>query len=395
MIILHRLEAENFLSLQRVNVELRDLNVLVGPNGSGKSNLLRVIGFLGDTARMDLGPAIEAHGGMAQLRFRGETGRSTRSVRLKVEAHVTPHASDTAPDEYSLTFWRQGRTLQRREEFKFKRLKGRGRRITLTGHKAEIHNDAALQAQAPSRSISLRPDSAGLSTLQRLSEKDGAPQVRQFASLFERFRVFDPDVSKARRPASSLDSGTLAADASNLAAFLVYLKREAPDTFHLLLQDLRTIVPSVKDLHFETLGGPTSAVKLSLEEHALAGRTDLAHASFGTIRALAVLAMLHDPHPPPLTCMEEIDHGLHPYALDVVVDRLRTASEKTQLILATHSPALVNRLNYDELIVCERDDETGASRIPAIDPEDIKEIARDDELALGELWFSGVLGGIL
>lgn len=54
----------------------------------------------------------------------------------------------------------------------------------------------------------------------------------------------------------------------------------------------------------------------------------------------------------------------------------------------------MNRLRASELIVCERDPETGASRIPAITTEEIEALMSDEEvLGLGELWFSGVLGG--
>ena len=84
--------------------------------------------------------------------------------------------------------------------------------------------------------------------------------------------------------------------------------------------------------------------------------------------------------------------GLSP--LDRIVERLRSASERTQLLLATHSPTLVNRLAPEELIICERDPDTGASLIPAIDPSEVRSIAAEDELGLGELWFTGTLGGV-
>jgi len=86
------------------------------------------------------------------------------------------------------------------------------------------------------------------------------------------------------------------------------------------------------------------------------------------------LALLHDPAPPRLTCIEEVDHGLHPYALDRLVERMRSAATRTQLLLATHSPALVNRLRPEELIICERDAEAGASRTPAIPQSQVREI---------------------
>jgi predicted ATPase len=105
--------------------------------------------------------------------------------------------------------------------------------------------------------------------------------------------------------------------------------------------------------------------------------------------------LLYDPNPSALTCIEEIDHGLHPQALELLVERLREASERTQFIIATHSPALADRLKPEELIVCERLPD-GSSAIPAVSLAGVKRIVRESEgLPLGELWFSGALGGDL
>ncbi len=154
-------------------------------------------------------------------------------------------------------------------------------------------------------------------------------------------------------------------------------------------------MPGLQELVLGTQGGSRLATVLQLRERGLAGVTDLADASFGSIRALALLALLYDPHPPKLTCIEELDHGLHPYVLDRLVELLRQASRATQLIVATHSPALVNRLRSSELVVCEKG-EDGASRIPAVAPELVRQMEQDlrGELGLGELWFTGVLGGV-
>jgi predicted ATPase len=148
-------------------------------------------------------------------------------------------------------------------------------------------------------------------------------------------------------------------------------------------------------LAFVEIGGPRPATVVVIHEDGLDTPTQLADASFGSIRALALLALLYDPDPPLLTCIEEIDHGLHPYVFDRLMDRVREASDKTQFLIATHSPALVNRLSSAELIVCERGLD-GASRIPAADPEQIREIERlaDGDLGLGEIWFTGALGGV-
>ena len=63
--------------------------------------------------------------------------------------------------------------------------------------------------------------------------------------------------------------------------------------------------------------------------------------------------------------MEEIDHGLHPQALELLVERLREASERTQFLIATHSPAFADRLKPGEPIVCERLDDGSSAMRPA------------------------------
>ena len=108
---------------------------------------------------------------------------------------------------------------------------------------------------------------------------------------------------------------------------------------------------------------------------------------------MALFAMLNDPYPPKLTCIEEIDHGLHPHALDRLMLRLREASEKTQIVVATHSPALVNRLRIDELIIVERDEGTSATRVIRPNHQIFEDLRKETGYELGELWFSGALGG--
>lgn len=401
------IKANNFLSLGSVNVQLQDLTVLVGPNGSGKSNLLKVIQFLGDMARLDLLPAIEAHGGYDKLFFRGKLpGRALPRIRLGITGLVTGNSSENAPDEYSMSVWQHRISLKdstraifrRSEYFVFKRTKGRGRRITVSGSKVELAEPSASgKSSGVVKEVSLAATSSGLSTLPRLKE-GGADQINQLAELFTTFRVFEIDTVKARN-SSRFDPNRppiLESDASNLAAFLQWLKLKHDDVFSLLEEDLKVIVPSVESIDFKRLSGASDdGYVIQLVEKGLTGKTDLADASFGTVRALALLAMLHDPHPPRLTCVEEIDHGLHPHALDRIVERMRSASRRTQLLVVTHSPALANRLHPHELVVCERNPQTGGSLIPAIAPEKVAKMAAASGLLPGELWFSGALGGVL
>ncbi|MFV2098628.1 AAA family ATPase [Micromonospora sp. LOL_014] len=390
-----RLKVSNFRSLRAVEVRLAALNVLVGPNGAGKSNLLDVIAFLGDATREDLGPALERRGGFDRVLFRGG-GDQRSSITIEVEAAVTKNSNLRATDNYQLGVSRgklRGQTeryfLQRSETFAFKRTAGPGRRIAVSGNQVTFHGPEGEQ-----RTGNLREGSLGLSTLPKLGAKEGGEQVEALADMFASFRVFDIDVAAARLPSTEQRSRQLANDASNLASFLGYLADEHSDQFAALKRDARAFIPGLEALQFRPIGGAGEGTVLTLVERGLPGATTLQEASYGSIRALALLALLYDPAPPRLTCIEEIDHGLHPHILDRLVELLREASERTQFLIATHSPPLVNRLTPDELIVCERG-EDAASRIPAIDPDTVRAMERElhGEVGLGELWFTGALGG--
>jgi predicted ATPase len=161
------------------------------------------------------------------------------------------------------------------------------------------------------------------------------------------------------------------------------------------VEDATSVLPNLQDIRFEFPSGAAREVVVVLVETGLRRSTQLADASYGTIRLLGLLALLYDQDPPALTCIEEIDHGLHPQALELLVDRLREASMRSQFIIATHSPAVADRLKPEELVVCERLHD-GSSAIPAVSRADVRRIVRESEgLPLGELWFSGALGGDL
>ncbi|MFH8616694.1 AAA family ATPase [Streptomyces sp. NPDC017979] len=396
------LHVENFRSLRDVTIPLGPLTVLVGPNGVGKSNVLKVFDFLAAIIRTDLQPALDERGGFDEVGFWGGDKPPTSMV-IRLKADWTTHASAKAPDEYSLTIRRRSvpgkrdsYTLSRQESFTFKRTQGRGRRITISGDAARVVNERAGR-ESDGGSFGIQRLSSGLSTLPRLGRSDGGEEVARVAERLSSFRVFDVDVTAARQPTRlrSIRAGRLDSHAENLAAFLVQLSTDEKRWEH-LTQDARHILPQLESIEFEQVGG-YSADRLAvvLHERGLRRATPLADASFGTVRLLGLLAMLYDPKPPALTCVEEIDHGLHPQALELIVERMREASKRTQFIVATHSPALVDRLKPNEFIVCDREDD-GASVIPALSTAEIEEIvAETGDQPLGELWFSGVLGGDL
>lgn len=393
---LHRLEVENFRSLRNASLPLGELNVLVGPNAAGKTTVLEVFRFLSDVIRTDLEPALALRGGLDELLFWGGS-TPPKYLRIKLVATWTTNSSANAPDEYQIRVTRSGRAIQRRESFAFKRTRGRGRRITINGQKVSVADYRGETAEDTPTEFGISRLSSGLSLLPRLADEQGGTEVATVAELLASVRVFDVRVDAARHPARFPRDNREPLDesASNLAAFLLTLSTREPHAWARLVDDAREVLPHLKDIGFEYPSGPAREVVVVLHERGLRRPTQLADASYGTIRLLGLLALLYDPDPPALTCIEEVDHGLHPQALEVVVERLREASGRTQFLIATHSPTFADRLRPEELVVCERKDD-GSSVIPAVSTADIGRIVRSSEdEPLGELWFSGALGGDL
>lgn len=381
---LTRIDARNFRSLEHVDVTLGRFNVLIGPNGSGKTNLLNVLRFLATTVRFDLNAALDEWRGFEHVQRQDQ---HPGPVKIAIEGLITQHASPTAPDRYELEVGRGKTGISRKEDFTFKRQGGQGRRYTARGNRITISGDAEKRVQLAS------PQTTGLATLPKLADDEGGLGIRTFAEFLSRIRVLEPNVDLARQPSRQLDA-SLAGDAANLADALARIKTRDADSWALLVSDVGRCLPGLVDVRLQPVGGGTRSVFVQLIEEGLSTPIDLVDASFGTVRVLALLAALHEPDPPPFTAIEEVDHGLHPYALDMIVDRLRSASARTQILAATHSPTLVNRLNADEIIVCDRDATSGASVIPAISRSQVQAALAASDWRAGELWFSGALRGV-
>ncbi|MEV6976219.1 AAA family ATPase [Kitasatospora sp. NPDC093806] len=397
-----RLNVVNFRTLTDTELPLGPLNVLVGPNAAGKSNVLKAFGFLSDIARQGIGPTLEASDGYPEVAHRG--GRRTKSeLSIGLEGVWTEHATDAHPDTYDLTLLERRapgdsddqHVLSRRE--RFVQHLGPAAASTIELRRDKFLVDSPLREELPTapgylpdRYVSGLQESAGLPATGASFDA-----VRTIGRHISSVRIFDADVRKARKPSPIGFSGRkLANDARNIGDFLLELKKDSY-AWDSLLDDVRYVVRDIEDIEVVPTPGKPDRVTVMLKERGLRGRTQLADASFGTVRLLCLLSLFHDPHPPILTCIEEIDHGLHPHALGLLYERLRDASERSQFLVISHSPVFADYLEPEELVICERD-ETGASQIPAIRAEKIQAIVEASEgLPLGKLWFSGTLGGDL
>jgi predicted ATPase len=113
--------------------------------------------------------------------------------------------------------------------------------------------------------------------------------------------------------------------------------------------------------------------------------------SDGTLRYLCLLAILCDPAPPPMICIEEPELGLHPDVLPSLAELLIEASERTQLIVTTHSDILVDAMTErpESVVICEK--YNGCTEMKRLSPPDLAVWLKT--YRLGQLWIDGQIGG--
>ena len=153
-----------------------------------------------------------------------------------------------------------------------------------------------------------------------------------------------------------------------------------------LLELLNKLYPDINDFDVSVEGG---TVQVFFHEGSFT--IPATRLSDGTLRYLSLLAVLCDPQPPPLVCIEEPELGLHPDVLASLGELLKEASKCMQLIVTTHSEVLIDALSNspEDVIVCEK--ENGQSLFRRLEQEPLKEWLK--KYTLGQLWRRGEIGG--
>lgn len=229
-----------------------------------------------------------------------------------------------------------------------------------------------------------------LSILAQRRDPESYPEITYLAETYEKIRIFREWTfgrnTVFREPQKTdIRNDRLEEDFSNLGVFLSKL-RKTPRTKRALLEGLRDLYGEFTD--FETVvEGGTVQVFFSEADFSIPAT----RLSDGTLRYLCLLAILCDPSPPPLICLEEPELGLHPDILPKLADLLIAASRKTQLIVTTHSDILVDAMsNHPEtVLVAEKHD--GQTHLRRLNQAELALWL--EQYRLGQLWIKGHLGG--
>ncbi|MGI8668650.1 MAG: AAA family ATPase [Aridibacter sp.] len=180
----------------------------------------------------------------------------------------------------------------------------------------------------------------------------------------------------------------LARDGSNIAEYLLSIRNLDQNAFEGIFETLSYVLPYARDLQPALVTQIERSVYLQMTEKEFKIPGWLL--SSGTLRLLALLAVLRHPNPPPLIVVEEIENGFDPRTLNLIVEEIRRAvdEKRTQVIITTHSPYLLDLLHLSQIVMVEReDDEPKFSR-----PADRKELQEwNKKFSVGELYTMGKL----
>lgn len=385
--LIRRLTLQNFLSYgpEGMSVDLLPLNVLIGPNASGKSNLLEALAIL-RAASVDLQAVIREGGGIVEYLWKG--GQASVSARLEAVVSRSP-AGPGLSYRISLAEVRN-------------RLDVPGEMIGIVSDDERAvhpvfladHGSATLIARNSSGHMEEMPVVDLKSNQSILSQRRDPERYPELTFLADEFRQitlyrewsFGREIPARRPQSTDLPSDFLLPDARNLALVLHNLTKTSAKHEE-VISYLRRFYEHARFIKTEIVGG---TLQLYVEEEG--GRLiPSSRLSDGTLRFLSLLAILCHPAPPPVIGIEEPELGLHPDILPTVAELLRSASERTQLFVTTHSDALVSALSDvpESILVCERMPD--GTTIERLQPEQLKVWLED--YRLGEIWRMGEIGG--
>jgi predicted ATPase len=199
-------------------------------------------------------------------------------------------------------------------------------------------------------------------------------------------------------PSPRSDGDELLSNGANLSAVLAEFKEKHPDAFSEIEEELVRIMPEFSAIEFTTSSEKSIDLALRLSDDS--GVVSAADLSQGTLYLLAVLALAFHATPPSIVCIEEIDRGIHPRMLREVRDLLYRLSYPeddsrpvVQVIATTHSPYLLDLFReHPEVVVISQKQGNAAQFECLADREDLADILAEG--SLGDIWFSGILGGV-
>ena len=422
-----RVFVDGYKSLQRVDLKLHPLTVIIGPNASGKSNFFDALRLLSQivTSR-SLADAFSGHRGDPLEAFdfseKGIEGLLEKEeARFTIEVDVELNEQTIERAERLIQMHHRVLTRQGDHKGKLRKVTERFLRYRITvaiTPKAGILRvmDERLEALTCSGDGSLQPNRKRHPFLERVGERlrlriEGQarpmeyeigltyaivsqpvypphyPHLIAFREEVSRWQFYylEPRLMGKESPLKVVHQ--ISPLGEDLAAFYYTLKRENPNQFDNVRRALQMLVPSLEDIDAEL----TTYGKVRLKVRERGVELSVKVISEGTLRLLGLMAILSPTNPATVVGFEEPENGVHPRRLKLIADLLSNASEGRQVIVNTHSPLLPEYLQKAHLVQCRKREDGHSAFDPLGGPLFVKE-ALKEAVPLSQRILRGDLG---
>ena len=340
---------------------LGPINVVIGPNGSGKSNFIGVFAFLHAIREGRLQDYVTKAGGADKVLHFGSKTTPKMLIEISFQEGVNQYRVSLEPTENDqlhptnelVSFW-----------------------------------DRAYP----------RPYTDGLFTkgleagISDPNCKRIAGYVRGHLAQWRLYHVHDTSSSSPMKKTADVnDNRFLRPDGSNLAAFLYYLRLKHEESYSLIRRTVQRVAPFFDDFSLEPQKLSPDKILMEWRHKDSDQYFNASSLSDGTLRfiALATLFLQPEQYRPSVILVDEPELGLHPMAITLLASLVRAASEKTQVIVSTQSPLLLDHFEPKEVLVADR--VGGSTQFTRLDKTKLEGWLED--YSLGQLWEKNELGG--
>jgi predicted ATPase len=353
---LNELRLDGWKSIKYGKVQLGPINVLIGANGAGKSNLISFFRLLQEMVEHHLQRFVAKSGGADTLLHYGV--KQTQSVGAGLDLTI-----GSRQIEYIL---RLGFAEGDRLHFQFEEIA------------------YSQEGQAPVHEALYEHWESAVNL--------AASGADRFLGGIRVYHFHDTSsTAKIRLHGYVEDNRVLAPDGGNLAAFLFAQKQVRPIVYRRIVHTVHTVAPFFGDFDLTPLELNPNSIRLNWHEKGSDGTFGPHQLSDGTLRAMALIALLLQPEEklPTLLVIDEPELGLHPSAVEIIASLLKRASHHCQVIVATQSTTLLDHFEPQDVLVVQRRGQE--SQFERLDGDKLREWL--DEYLLSELWEKNVIGG--